>query len=407
LIRKDIFRNQLYEKGNLQKKLLASTKIDYYNMPMENILKNSLIWSGRTLDIDGVRYFDYSASSFEFAFTGTKAVCTFCSDPESWQNDTKCWLGVYVSEIDANSEKKPLDFWKDFPEEPDRKILLNHKKADYTLFECSKPKTVHIRVIKLSEAAFAYAGFCGLKLEGRLLENCINTAKNEKKLKKPRIQFIGDSITCGYGIDGVFEKDVFTTEQERADKSFAFLTAKELGAEFQMVSWSGIGIISCYVDIDQNCPRTEILMPLLYPYTDKSLSLRLNAEPEIWPACNFKPDIVVINLGTNDASYTRQKEERVCSFISGYRQLLENVHRDSPSASIAACLGVMGQDLCDAVENAVSLFKNDFPKVQVSVLKFDVQDEKDGIGADWHPSAKTHKKLAQKLVIHLKQHYLL
>lgn len=358
-------------------------------------------WFGRTLDSDNVRYFDYSASGFEFAFKGTKAVCTFSSDPDSWQDDTKGWLGVYISELNGKESKEPLDFWKNFPERPDRRILLNQKKADYTLFESDRAKTVHVRVIKLSEAAFAYAGFCGLKVDGQLIEN---SAGNKKNFRKPKIQFIGDSITCGYGIDGVFEKDEFTTEQERADKSFAFLTAKALDAEFQMISWSGIGIISCYVDVDQNCPRTEILMPLLYPYTDKSLSLRLKAEPEIWPAGRFSPDIVVINLGTNDASYTRQKEERISAFITCYRQLLENVHRDSPSASIIACLGVMGQDLCGAVEDAVSFFKNDFPKADVSVLKFDVQDEKDGIGTDWHPSARTHQKLAQKLVEHIKRH---
>lgn len=374
---------------------------------MTDISKDSLIWFGRTLDIDGVRYFDYSAAGFEFAFSGTKAVCTLCSDPDAWQDDTKCWLGVYVSELDADAAKKPLDFWQDFGGEPDKHIQLNKKTAEYTLFESATPKTVHIRVIKLSEAAFAYAGFCGLKLEGNLLENCIDSAKKAKALKKPKIQFIGDSITCGYGIDGVFEKDVFSTAQERADKSFAFLTAKELDAEFQMVSWSGIGIISCYIAPEEDYIRTEILMPMLYPYTDKSLSLRLKLEPETWNAESFKSDVIVINLGTNDQSYTRQKKERVDTFISCYRQFLECVHRNSPEAAIVACFGVMGQDLCGAVEEAATLFKQDFPKTSISVLKFDVQDEKDGIGADWHPSAKTHQKLAQKLVAHLRQNKLI
>ena len=370
---------------------------------MTDIAKDSLIWFGRTLDIDDVRYFDYSASGFEFAFTGTKAVCKFCSDPDAWQSDTKCWLGVYVSELNADAAKQPLDFWKDFGSEPDKHILLDKKTAEYTLFESNTPKTVHVRVLKLSEAAFAYAGFCGLKIDGTLLKS----AAQDKKLCHAKLQFIGDSITCGYGIDGVFEKDVFTTEQERADKSFAFLTAKELGAEFQMVSWSGIGITTCYVPPEEDIAKTDILMSLLYPYTDKSLSLRLKLEPEVWNAGRFKPDIIVINLGTNDQSFTRQKEERVSAFISGYRQFLEAVHRNSPEAAIVACLGVMGQDLCGAVKEAVTLFKADFPKAEISVLKFDVQDEADGIGADWHPSAKTHQKMAQKLVAHLRQNKLI
>ena len=145
-----------------------------------------------------MRYFDYSASGFEFAFTGTKAVCKFCSDPEVWQSDTKCWLGVYVSELDEDAAKKPLDFWKDFESEPDKHILLDKKTAEYTIFESKTPKTVHVRVLKLSEAAFAYAGFCGLKIDGTLLKS----AAQNKKPCHAKLQFIGDSITCGYGIDG-------------------------------------------------------------------------------------------------------------------------------------------------------------------------------------------------------------
>lgn len=364
-------------------------------MLMTDISIDSLNWFGRNLDFENVRYFNYSASGFEFAFSGTKAICKIKSDSELWNNETKCWLAVYVSDLNEKDSKLPLDFWLNIKNEPDKRILIDKKYTEVVLFESEQCRTVHIRVLKLSEAAFAFAGFCGLKIDGTLLSN----KNNRSKLK---IQFIGDSITCGYGIDGVCEKDVFTTAQERADKSFAFLTAKKCNAEFQMVCWSGIGIISCYVPPEKNSANDEILMPLLYPYTDRSLSLRLNIEPEVYQHSFFKPDIIVINLGTNDASYTRQINERISAFVSGYRQLLETVHRCSPTSSIVACLGVMGQDLCCAVEKAASIFKKDFPQVSVSVLKFDVQNEKDGIGTDYHPNALTHKKMSEKLVEFIK-----
>ena len=50
-------------------------------IPFESF--NSLKWYGRTLDKDKIRYFDYSASGFEFCFTGTKALADFVSDPQS------------------------------------------------------------------------------------------------------------------------------------------------------------------------------------------------------------------------------------------------------------------------------------------------------------------------------------
>ena len=105
-------------------------------------------------------------------------------------------------------------------------------------------------------------------------------------------------------------------------------------------------------------------------------------------------DFVIINLGTNDQSWTRDKEERTLTFINLYRGLLEEVHRRSPDAKIICCLGVMGQLLCPAVETAVEKFKAEFPSAQIKTLVFPVQDEKDGIAADWHPSAATHEKMA-------------
>lgn len=363
---------------------------------MTEISADSINWFGRTLDFNGIRYFDYSASGFEFVFLGKKASCTLVSDADAWPDVEKCFIGVYYSALNSKEEAQEIDFWKNLKDEPDRHIMLDKKSGEYVLFESEKPELVHIRVLKLSEAAFGYAGFSSLKIDGTLLPCTIK--------KHPlNIQFIGDSITCGYGIDGVLNKDVFSTGQERADKSYAFLTAKKLNAAFQSVCWSGIGIISCYVPPEIDEAETTILMPLLFPYTDKSLSFRLKIEPEVYEKSRFTPDIVVINLGTNDSSYTRNKKDRIDAFVSGYRQLLETVHRQYPSADIVPCLGVMGQDLCSAVNEASELFKKDFPKANVSVLTLEEQDEKDGIATDFHPSARTHAKVAEKLAEHIKK----
>ena len=62
----------------------------------------------------------------------------------------------------------------------------------------------------------------------------------------------------------------------------------------------------------------------------------------------------------------------------------------------------MGQELCDSVKEACRLFSKDFPGVAIKALKFDLQKEEDGIGADWHPSPKTHRKAAKKLIAALK-----
>ncbi len=353
---------------------------------MKKLEKEELIWTGRYLDHEGIRYFDYSASGFCFVVKGRRAETVILSDPDSWDNTTKAVLGIFVTEGNDTSIEA-------IPEEPSKRVTLSERENRIVLFESEEEKTVCIRVLKFSEAAFGYAGFKRLEIDGHLQ----NPAKSQKS-SPLKLEFIGDSITCGYGIEGVWEKDTFTTQQERPDKAYAFLTAKALGAEVQLCSWSGIGITSNYVDPETvKLPDTHWLMQNNWPYTDKFLSLRLGLEPEVWTGTAYEPDVVIINLGTNDLSWVRGIEDRRLNYVAALRGLLEAVHRRSPKASICCCLGIMGEGLNDSVAEAVELFKKEFPAVKAKALAFSQQEESDGIGADWHPSAVTHKKAAAKL----------
>ena len=67
-------------------------------------------------------------------------------------------------------------------------------------------------------------------------------------------------MTCGYGIEGVWNKDTFNTRQENPWEAYAAKTARYFDADFNCVSWSGIGIISSWTDSDT--PNTEWLMPM-------------------------------------------------------------------------------------------------------------------------------------------------
>ncbi|MBR1638034.1 MAG: hypothetical protein IJ688_01450 [Treponema sp.] len=366
---------------------------------------NDLKWYGRYSDLDGIRYFDYSASGFEFCFTGKKAVVTILSDPELFDDNTKGVIGVYLSELSSEADYKGSSFWEHFPQKLTSRFVLLEKENVCTLFESSVEKTVLIRVLKLSEVNFGCAGLKSLEIDGKLIapQAGVLGAGAGDCDSKLKLEVIGDSITCGYGIEGVFEKDVFTTRQQRPDLAYGFLTAKNLGLEFNLVSWSGIGIISKYVDASVEVPDTTVVMPSVWPYTDKSLALRRGLEPQVWDESRFSPDIVVLHLGTNDASFVRNHEDRRLAYVCGLRQFLEAIHRRSPKAKICCCLGVMGQDLCASVEEAVNQFHGDFKNVPVKAVKFPVQLDEDGIGADWHPSAKTHEKIAKILSDALKE----
>ena len=68
---------------------------------MKTIEKENLIWCGRYLDHNGIRYFDYSASGFCFVMKGKRAETVILSDPDSWDEANKGVLGIFVTEGQA------------------------------------------------------------------------------------------------------------------------------------------------------------------------------------------------------------------------------------------------------------------------------------------------------------------
>jgi len=267
---------------------------------------------------------------------------------------------------------------------------LDSDEDIYKIYESDTVRKVKLRLVKMSDVAFTKVGIKEIIIEGE--EGLRPTDSKER-----RIEFIGDSITCGYGIEGIFNTDVFNTTQENPLEAYAAKTARHFNADFNCVSWSGIGVISSWTEDD--VPSTGWLMPMLYRHTDAALDNDLGkSEFEIWDNNVFKPQLIVINLGTNDASYTKDIKERIDEFVVGYYKLLEQVRNCNLKAEIICTLGAMGQGLCPAVETAVNKFKTATNDDKIHMQFFEVQLESDGIGSDWHLSLKTHNKMSKMLI---------
>ncbi|MDE7247704.1 MAG: GDSL family lipase, partial [Lachnospiraceae bacterium] len=306
---------------------------------------------------------------------------------DEWRSDDmkQGWVGVFVGE-----DEKP---WKRFPLEAEEAEYLIFDRVEYArskgISSEELPKELSVRIVKFSELAF---GMCGI----RYLLTDEGAELRPLPQRKKRIEFIGDSITCGYGIEGVWNVDVFNTPQENPYKDYALRMAGALDADYQLVSWSGIGLISDWIPPERDTPDETVLIPQLYPYTAYTLSRKLGIEPEQWDVSRFTPDLVVIHLGTNDDSYTREKPEREAVFAEAYRRLYHRVRENYSEAEIVCCLGLMVRTLCPVVERLVGELRAAGDE-HIHYVELDRQLEEDGIAADWHPSETTHRKAAERL----------
>lgn len=354
-----------------------------------NVLENKGMYrlSGRTTWQEGALYLGYSASFIEVRFCGTKAVAEFATDCLDWEEMHRAWVAVFV----------------DDEEEPSLRFPLTKETERFVLFESEMAKETTLRIMKYSEAAFGAVGILSLEVEGELLAP---PAPKEKK-----IEVIGDSITCGYGIEGIVDKDTFTTAQENPWNAYGCRVARLLDAEVSLISWSGNGIVSHFVEETVNEPRNdEALMPELYMYEDFSADLRRGKNRGDYVKRDFaayQPQLIIINLGTNDGSYTRYIPARERSFVNGYVKFLRQIREVNPDANIVCTVGLMRQETNALVKEAVERI-NAYGDEKVYFIEAFLQNgEVDGIGADWHPTESTQKKFAEFLVEFIKEKNLL
>ena len=245
------------------------------------------------------------------------------------------------------------------------------------------------RVVVFDRAA--YAAKKGVEANSLPEKMALHVIKDRKSVVKLKIEYIGDSITCGYGVEGVLEKDEFTTAQENPLKSFSIQSAMRLEADYQLCSWSGIGVISKYIPPEVDEPDTEVLIQEIYPYADLKMQERLKMEPALWEFGSFVPDIIVLNIGTNDASYTREKPDREAHYADTMKKFIGLIHEKNPSAKLVFAYGVMDHTLCPVIAKMIEELKAEGHNY-LYYVELPEQVETDGIGTDFHPSAVTQTK---------------
>lgn len=323
---------------------------------------------GRTIAHNGIRYLSWSCSGAEFVFTGTKLTAELWTDwvlDEPWKEIFQPWAAVFV-----NGENKPR-----------LRFPVEAGTNGYTLFESDAAETVTIRFVKLSEASFSKMGIVSLSADGDI---------RPTEPKNRRMEFIGDSITCGFGIESSCAEDNFRTAEENSDITYAALTAKAFGADFDLISWSTIGLWSS--DTKDGTRNDSWIMPMIYDAADVGIEGVAGRAP--WDFGRSRTDVVVINLGTNDASCTKSIPERQEEFSKAYAEFLGAVREKNPYAYIVCVLGMMGNELFPMIEKAVLQIKDE----KIFALELDGQLESDGTGSLGHPNAVSHKKAAEKLI---------
>lgn len=268
---------------------------------------------------------------------------------------------------------------------------MDEEKKTVLVFDSREPWGAEIRIRKLSECTQSLLAIREIRTDGRV------EPLEETGMK---VEFIGDSITCGYGVEGKNELEQFTTATENAAKSFAGLTAEWMGLDAMLTSYSGYGIVSGYTD-DPERRETD---HLLAPYYDRVgrndfvLPSGRTVQEILWDFSQWQPEKILINLGTNDLSWVTGREPRKDMYRKLYKEFLQQVRSKNPGAMILCVLGIMGTELNEYMVKAVNEYRMESGDTRIHAMTLQEQDwQRDGYGSNYHPNEKTQKRLAQKI----------
>ena len=225
-------------------------------------------------------------------------------------------------------------------------------------------------------------------------------------LPSRKIEFIGNSITCGYGNEGLKKGEGFDYATENHYYSYASITARNLEAQHWVVARSGIGAYRNYDGPKTGNPESH--MPVQYEFTGYAWKPELRQQPtflrEKWDFSRYQPDVVCINLGTNDLS-TNNYDATLLK--KGYQKLLKMVRQHNPQAKIVFLTGTMlyNQELQLAKQLLDEVAAEAKKAGDKEVYRFDMPhiDGEAFLGNDWHPNIYQDEKMAGELTAYLRK----
>tara|TARA_B100002003_G_scaffold246240_1_gene275501 strand:+ start:896 stop:2014 length:1119 start_codon:yes stop_codon:yes gene_type:complete len=208
--------------------------------------------------------------------------------------------------------------------------------------------------------------------------------------KRPEIEFIGNSITCGMGAD---TREIPCGNGEWFDQHNAYMAygprvARALNTNFKLNCVSGMGMYRNWNDEDQP------VMPDVYE------NLYLNSDSK--EKANFEnaPDVISIALGTNDFSLGDGEKKRTEfnreKFTTAYIDFVEMLFSKYPNVKIALLDSPMlNAEQKSILSDVFKEIKNEFLEKEITIFQF--KNISPG-GCTGHPDIENHEAMAKQLI---------
>jgi hypothetical protein len=235
-----------------------------------------------------------------------------------------------------------------------------------------------VTITKNTDAAVGFLEFVGFKCESLL---------PPPPVPKRKIEFIGGSVTAGFGSDSRYSPCDSSAWYDQSDayNSYGPIAARSLNAQWQLTAVSGSGIV-----------KTGEHAPFTLPQVFDKIDMQSNKIT--WDFKRYQPDLVVICIGEEDRMVDS------LNFCNKYRDFLKSLRGFYPVAQLVCISSPMsdektGARLRNYISSVVSSAKrNGDERVQQYIFT-----QAYNSGCSKHPNLEEHVEIALELTTYLKK----
>lgn len=199
------------------------------------------------------------------------------------------------------------------------------------------------------------------------------------------IEFIGNSLTSGFGTEGKDKTEPFKVSTENCNIAYGSLVSRYFDAEYTFISHSGQGAVRNYGDEK----RTSTIC------MQERMMRTFDMDTLLWNNDSYHPNLVVINLGSNDFSTEPHPYRK--EFVDGYLKLIKQIRQLYGNIPVLCiCPPTTGDPLPQYIDE-VKQKAND-KNVFVQHLTYGLYNDSGDLGSVYHPNQKGQLKMAMALI---------
>lgn len=201
------------------------------------------------------------------------------------------------------------------------------------------------------------------------------------------IEIIGNSLTAGYGTEGLDRNEPFKISTENCNLSYSTIVPRYFDADYTLIAHSGQGANRNYGD-SVRTSAVSMRQRIMQTFDKDTASA--------WDFSIRKPDLVIINLGAND--FSTEPHPYRSEFVKSYTEILTKLLDKYGKEQNILCLmpyavsAPVESYYTEAIANAGG--KN----IHFLRMPVDLINTTSDLGSSWHPNYTGQKKMSMFLI---------